>query len=92
MPLKKRVGDLPARKLAFAAPEHIHGAIKQIIGWVEMQGIQHNGKSLTERDLLNSLIAGLYMAGQSNWEKRIESDLAAFDKLNKTFGPDKKKD
>jgi len=85
MALTKRVDSLPARKMAFAAPEQIHGAVKQIIGWVEMQGIQHNGKSLTEKDLLNSLIAGLFMSGQANWEKRIESDLSALDSLNKTI-------
>lgn len=83
MAITKRVDTLPARKIAFAAPESIHGAVKQIIGWAEMQGLQFNNKSITERDLLNGLIAGFYKSGEQNWEKRIESDLLALDAITK---------
>lgn len=83
MGLLKKIDNPAQRKLAFSSPEKIHGAVKQIIGWVEMQSIQYKGKSLTEKDFLNSLIAGFYMSGQSNWEEMIEKNLSALESMTK---------
>ena len=90
MGLLKKNESHEQRKLAFSSPEQIHGAVKQVIGWVEMQSIQYKGKSLTEKDFLNSLIAGFYMSGQSNWEDMLEKNLSALESMTKQTTEKKK--
>ena len=83
MAVTKRLASLPDRKIAFAAPDPIHGAIKQIVGWAEMHRLEINGKSFTERDFINSLIAGFYASGQETWIDKLENNAMAFEKLTK---------
>ena len=66
--------DLPLTKISFAAPEAVHGVIKQIVGWAEMNGVRVNGKSLTEKEFISGLIAEFWESGRENWESRIESN------------------
>lgn len=82
MAVTKVKSDLPHRKISFAAPDQVHGIVKYVVAWAEMNGLRHNGKTLTERDFLNALVAGFYNSGQSNWIDRIESDIAALDSIN----------
>lgn len=66
------------RKIAFAAPETIHGALKQIVGWAEMNGIHVQGKPLTEREFINGLIAGFWASGRDQWESKINQNAQSF--------------
>lgn len=79
--LKKIAESTDNRKIGFSAPDSIHGAVKMIVGWCEMNEYQYKGKPLTERDFLSSLIAGIYQSGQENWLKTIEQNLRALETL-----------
>ena len=91
MPAIKKIEADWSRKIAFAAPDQIHGAVKQIVGWAEMSGIHYNGKPLTERDFLNGLVADFYMANQDDWWNRIESNMTSFEKMQNTRQTSRKK-
>ena len=83
--MKTKVNPKPPptedRSIAFKAPRQIHGAIKQIVGKLEMDDFQIDGRVPYERDLINWLIGELYMSGPDNWPKRIESAHAQFVKF-----------
>lgn len=83
MAVTKRLSTLPDRKISFAAPDAVHGAIKQIVGWAEMHRLELNGKSFTEKDFINSLIAGFYASGQDTWIDKLENNALALEKLTK---------
>lgn len=83
MAVTKRLTSLPDRKISFAAPDAVHGAIKQIVGWAEMNRLELNGKSFTEKDFINSLVAGFYASGQETWIDKLENNALAFEKLVK---------
>jgi hypothetical protein len=63
--------DTKPRKIGFEAPEQIHGALKSIIGWAEMNNVRISDKPLSERDFLQGLIAGFWASGQDTWESLI---------------------
>lgn len=66
-----KTDDLPERMLGFRAPDKIHGALKSIAAGLEMSG-QTVGDSIPyERDILQWLIADLYLAGPDEWPKRL---------------------
>lgn len=71
------------RKIGFEAPDQIHGAVKSIIGWAEMNGVNVSGKSLTEREFLQGLIAGFWASGQESWETLIIKNAEAVKDLSK---------
>lgn len=83
MAVTKRLTSLPDRKISFAAPDAIHGAIKQIVGWAEMNRLEINGKSFTERDFINSLVAGFYASDRDTWIDKLEANAEAFENLTK---------
>lgn len=59
------------RKIGFDAPEEIHGAIKSIVGWAEMNKIRPSDRPFSEREFLQGLVAGFWAAGQDSWESLI---------------------
>lgn len=63
--------DLKPRKIGFEAPEQVHGALKSIIGWAEMNNLRLSDKPLSEREFLQGLIAGFWASGQDAWESKI---------------------
>ena len=69
------------RVVSFRAPDTIHGALKQITGKLEMSQCKVGGRVPYERDILNWLVADLYMQGPENWPKRIETAHAQFVKF-----------
>lgn len=83
MAVTKRLTSLPDRKIAFAAPDAIHGAIKQIVGWAEMNRLELNGKTFTERDFINSLVAGFYASDRDSWIDQLEANATALENLTK---------
>lgn len=74
---KKRLVEM--RKIGFNAPNQIHGALKMIVGYCEMMELEYNGKPLTERDFLASLIAGFYRSDQNQWIDMINRNLACLE-------------
>lgn len=71
MKTAQKVADIKPRKIGFEAPEEIHGAIKSIIGWAEMNKIRPSGVPFTERQFLQGLVAGFWDAGQEHWEDML---------------------
>jgi hypothetical protein len=67
------------RSIAFRAPNQIHGAIKQIVGKLEMDNVTIDGRVPYERDLINWLIGELYAEGPSNWASRIRDAKRKFE-------------
>jgi hypothetical protein len=61
------------RSIAFKAPRQIHGAIKQIVGRLEMDNVLIDGRVPYERDLINWLIGELYAEGPDRWASRIQT-------------------
>jgi hypothetical protein len=59
------------RAIAFRAPHQIHGAIKQIVGKLEMDNFMIDGRVPYERDLINWLIGELFVDGPDQWADRI---------------------
>ena len=59
------------RIVSFRAPDAIHGAIKQIVGKLEMASVKVDGKAPSGQDVLTWLISDLYMEGPDKWPKRI---------------------
>jgi hypothetical protein len=72
------------RKIGFAAPEQIHGALKQVVGWAEMSELKPSGLTFTEREFLQGLIAGFWAKGKETWAEEIENNSAALKKFVKT--------
>jgi hypothetical protein len=72
------------RKIGFAAPEQIHGALKQVVGWAEMSELKPSGMTFTEREFLQGLIAGFWAKGKETWAEEIENNSAALKKFVKT--------
>ena len=62
----------PGRIVSFRAPDIIHGAIKQIIGKLEMTSLKIDGKSPSGQDVLTWLVADLYRTGPDQWAKRVD--------------------
>jgi hypothetical protein len=62
----------PGRIVSFRAPDTIHGAIKQIVGKLEMGSLKIDGKSPSGQDVLTWLVADLYTAGDDQWAKRVD--------------------
>lgn len=75
--------DSEGRKIGFNAPEQIHGALKQIIGWAEMNEVKPSGKSLTEREFLQGLVAGFWETPRDQWGDTIEANTKALKKVAK---------
>ena len=71
------------RRIGFIAPEQIHGALKQIIGWAEMNEIRPSDKTFTEREFLQGLVAGFWESPRSQWEQIITGNAAALKKVVK---------
>jgi hypothetical protein len=68
------VAEMPTeRVLAFRAPDVVHGALKQIVGRLEMASCRVDGKNPSGQDVLNWMIGELYMQGPDKWAERIES-------------------
>ena len=65
------------RKIGFAAPEQIHGALKQVVGWAEMSELKPSGMTFTEREFLQGLIAGFWAKGKETWAEEIKNNSAA---------------
>lgn len=59
------------RVISFRAPDTVHGALKQIVGRLEIGQNKVDGRVPYERDILNWLIGELYMDGPDKWAKRI---------------------
>ena len=59
------------RAIAFRAPDEIHGALKQITGWLEMSKTQFDGRIPFERDVLMWLVSDLWMDGPDKWASRF---------------------
>lgn len=59
------------RVVSFRAPDTVHGAIKQIVGRLEMTQCKIDGRVPYERDILNWLIGELYMEGPDKWANRV---------------------
>ena len=76
--------DTKPRKIGFEAPEQIHGALKSIIGWAEMNNVRISDKPLSERDFLQGLIAGFWASGQDTWESLIVKNGDAVKDLTKS--------
>lgn len=83
----QKVADIKPRKIGFEAPEEIHGAIKSIVGWAEMNKIRPSGMPFTERQFLQGLVAGFWAAGQENWEDLLVGNS---DCLQKIASPDRR--
>lgn len=71
------------RRIGFVAPEQIHGALKQIIGWSEMNEVRPSGKVMTEREFLQGLIAGFWESPRDKWESIISGNAKALAKVAK---------
>lgn len=67
------------RSIAFRAPNQIHGAIKQIIGKLEMDNVMIDGRVPYERDVINWLIGELYAEGPAKWATRIQNAQKRFE-------------
>lgn len=76
----KPIAEKP-RKIGFEAPETLHGAIKSIVGWAEMNNLRPLGKPFSERELLQGLIAGLWEQGPDKWESTIRSNSVSIAKV-----------
>lgn len=61
----------PERAIGFRAPDKIHGALKSIAANLEMNGQAIGDHIPYERDILQWLIADLYLAGPDQWPKRL---------------------
>ena len=72
------------RKIGFAAPEQVHGALKQVVGWAEMSVLKPSGVTFTEREFLQGLIAGFWAKGKDTWSEEIEKNSAALRKFLKS--------
>lgn len=59
------------RQMSFRAPAVVQGALKQIVGRLEMVDFQIDGKQPTNQDILNWLVGELYAEGPSNWPERV---------------------
>ena len=60
------------RVVSFRAPDRVHGALKQIVGRLEMMQNEVGGRVPYERDVLAWLVGELFMEGPANWATRIE--------------------
>lgn len=72
---KKAVDVIEAgagRIVSFRAPDVIHGAIKQIVGKLEMTSLKIDGKSPSGQDIMTWLVGELYMDGPDRWSKRVD--------------------
>jgi hypothetical protein len=81
---RKKTGaflEAPDRQIAFRAPDVVHGGLKEIIGRLERNSFRIGQKPPSGQDLLNWIIADLYMQGPENWAKRVESAHAQFVKF-----------
>jgi hypothetical protein len=75
--------DVEERRIGFIAPEQIHGALKQIIGWAEMNEVRPSDKTFTEREFLQGLIAGFWETPREQWESIIKANAKALKKVAK---------
>jgi hypothetical protein len=73
--------EAPDRQIAFRAPDVVHGGLKEIVGRLERNSFRIDQKPPSGQDLLNWIIADLYMQGPENWPKRIETAHAQFVKF-----------
>ena len=83
--MKTATSKIPTelRKIGFAAPEQIHGVLKQVVGWAEMSEIRPSGVTFTEREFLQGLICGFWAKGQDEWAKELERNALAVKKIAK---------
>lgn len=81
MKTAEKVVDPKPRKIGFEAPEEIHGAIKSIVGWAEMNKIRPSGMPFTERQFLQGLVAGFWASGQENWEELLIGNSRCLQKI-----------
>lgn len=60
------------RVVSFRAPDRVHGALKQIVGRLEMMQNEIGGRVPYERDVLSWLVGELFMEGPTAWASRME--------------------
>ena len=83
MARKSSVKEAPSeRVVSFRAPERVHGALKQIVGRLEMMENQIGGRVPFERDILNWLVGELFMEGQDKWAERLEKSQKQYKAFN----------
>jgi len=78
------------RQLAFRAPDSVHGALKMIVGRLEMGSFRFNGKQPSGQDVLIWLLCEMYMDGPDKWPGRIENAYARFVEFESEFGSESK--
>lgn len=76
-----------ARKIGFEAPEEIHGAIKSVVGWAEMNQVRPLDKPFSEREFLQGLVAGFWAAGPDAWADLLYSNSEAIASLTRKTKP-----
>lgn len=59
------------RAIMFRAPNQIHGALKKMVGELEMNNSRVSGRVPFERDIMTWLVAELYMEGPEKWGSRL---------------------
>ena len=59
------------RVVSFRAPDRVHGALKQIVGRLEMMQNEIGGRVPYERDVLSWLVGELFMEGPTAWATRM---------------------
>lgn len=59
------------RAIMFRAPNQIHGALKKIVGELEMNDFRIDGRVPFERDIMIWLLGELYMEGPEKWGQRL---------------------
>ncbi len=71
------------RVISFRAPDSVHGALKMIVGRLEMTQCKIDDHVPYERDVLTWLLCDLYMDDQEKWPERLRKAHASYIEFQK---------